>query len=35
MDQLNAVGRSVLRPDGLAKVTGKALYLDDLPEHGC
>ncbi len=35
MDQLNAVGRSVLRPDGLAKVTGKALYLDDLPEQGC
>ncbi|HRB13508.1 MAG TPA: molybdopterin-dependent oxidoreductase, partial [Vicinamibacteria bacterium] len=35
MDQLNAVGRSVLRPDGLAKVTGRALYLDDLPENGC
>jgi len=35
MDHLNAVGRSVLRPDGVAKVTGKALYLDDLPENGC
>ncbi len=35
MDHLNAVGRSVLRPDGLAKVTGRALYLDDLPENGC
>ncbi|MEO5762943.1 MAG: xanthine dehydrogenase family protein molybdopterin-binding subunit [Vicinamibacteria bacterium] len=35
MDQFNAVGRSVLRPDGLAKVTGQALYLDDLPENGC
>ena len=35
MDHLTAVGRSVLRPDGLAKVTGKALYLDDLPEDGC
>lgn len=30
-----SVGRSVLRPDGLAKVTGRALYLDDLPENGC
>lgn len=35
MDHQNAVGRSVLRPDGLAKVTGRALYLDDLPEEGC
>ena len=35
MNHLTAVGRSVLRPDGLAKVTGKALYLDDLPEDGC
>ena len=35
MDHLNAVGRSVLRPDGLAKVEGKALYLDDLKENGC
>ena len=35
MEELNAVGRSVLRPDGLAKVTGRALYLDDLPENGC
>jgi CO/xanthine dehydrogenase Mo-binding subunit len=35
MDHLSAVGRSVLRPDGLAKVTGCALYLDDLPENGC
>jgi len=35
MDQPRAVGRSVLRPDGLAKVTGRALYLDDLPENGC
>ena len=35
MDHLNAVGRSVLRPDGLAKVTGVAQYLDDLPELGC
>lgn len=31
----NAVGQSVLRPDGLAKVTGRAQYLDDLPEDGC
>jgi CO/xanthine dehydrogenase Mo-binding subunit len=30
-----SVGRSVLRPDGPAKVTGQALYLDDLPENGC
>jgi len=35
MDHLNAVGLSILRPDGLAKVTGRALYLDDLPERGC
>jgi CO/xanthine dehydrogenase Mo-binding subunit len=35
MDLFNAVGRSVLRPDGLAKVRGTALYLDDLPENGC
>jgi len=35
MDHLNAVGKSVLRPDGLAKVTGRALYLDDLPENRC
>jgi len=35
VDHLNAVGRSVLRPDGLAKVSGRALYLDDLPENGC
>ena len=35
MDHLNSVGRSVLRPDGLAKVTGRAAYLDDLPEAGC
>lgn len=34
-DFLPSVGRSVLRPDGLAKVTGQALYLDDLPEDGC
>jgi CO/xanthine dehydrogenase Mo-binding subunit len=35
MEHLNAVGRSILRPDGLAKVTGRSLYLDDLPERGC
>lgn len=35
MQHLSAVGRSVLRPDGLAKVTGTARYLDDLPENGC
>lgn len=35
MEHLNAVGRSLLRPDGLAKVTGTALFLDDLPENGC
>jgi CO/xanthine dehydrogenase Mo-binding subunit len=35
MDHTRSVGRSVLRPDGLAKVTGKALYLDDLKENGC
>jgi CO/xanthine dehydrogenase Mo-binding subunit len=35
MDPLISVGRSLLRPDGLAKVTGRALYLDDLPENGC
>jgi CO/xanthine dehydrogenase Mo-binding subunit len=35
MHQKTAVGRSVLRPDGVAKVTGRALYLDDLPENGC
>lgn len=35
MDHRKAVGRSVLRPDGLAKVRGTALYLDDLPENGC
>ncbi len=35
MQHLNAVGQSVPRPDGLAKVTGTALFLDDLPENGC
>lgn len=35
MDHRNAVGHSNLRPDGLAKATGRALYLDDLPENGC
>ncbi len=35
MDHQNAVGRSLLRPDGLAKVTGTALYLDDLTEGFC
>lgn len=25
----------MLRPDGLSKVQGRALYLDDLPENGC
>ncbi len=35
MNKRNAVGQSILRPDGLDKTTGKALYLDDLPENGC
>ena len=35
MGKLKAVGRSLLRPDGLAKVTGAARYVDDLPEEAC
>ena len=35
MGNLKSVGRSLLRPDGLSKVTGRALYVDDLPEEGC
>jgi CO/xanthine dehydrogenase Mo-binding subunit len=35
MESRTSVGTSVLRPDGIAKVTGRALYLDDLPENGC
>ncbi len=35
MNKRNAVGQSILRPDGLDKTTGRALYLDDLPENGC
>ncbi len=35
MGNLKAVGQSILRPDGFAKVTGAARYVDDLPEEEC